>query len=199
MNETSKIVYQNATVKVGYLYDYISRSSERACRYTPTPAEQEIQEDLWAFKKGHCTEEILEGLVAGVRKYATPDTLVCFVPASSAGRTRIRFAGVAEEIQRQTGIPCTLEAVTRKTDALLPGHQTGKKADPLVDFFYNRKLVEGKRIILIDDLITTGGTIEKTAQCLMNNGARGVTGLTVGERVILDNTRDTRNLEKIYW
>lgn len=38
----------------------------------------------------------------------------------------------------------------------------------------NKKLIEGKRILLVDDVITTGATCEVCAQLLLNNGASKV-------------------------
>lgn len=41
----------------------------------------------------------------------------------------------------------------------------------------NKKLVYGARILIIDDVCTTGSTLETCAEVLINNGANKVTGL----------------------
>ncbi|TET85981.1 MAG: ComF family protein, partial [Anaerolineales bacterium] len=41
-------------------------------------------------------------------------------------------------------------------------------------------IVEGKRVIVVDDLYTTGATLSSCAQALLEAGAVEVYGLTVG-------------------
>ena len=37
---------------------------------------------------------------------------------------------------------------------------------------YNRKIIEGKEIILVDDVYTSGSTVNECARTLKKNGAR---------------------------
>lgn len=43
-----------------------------------------------------------------------------------------------------------------------------------------RATIEGRRLLLVDDVITTGATLEAAALCLKSCGARSVLGLTAG-------------------
>lgn len=43
----------------------------------------------------------------------------------------------------------------------------------------NPKEIEGKRILLVDDIITTGVTMDECSRVLINNGAREVIGLAL--------------------
>ena len=45
----------------------------------------------------------------------------------------------------------------------------------------NKKAVQDKQILLIDDIYTTGSTLEACAKCLKLAGAKSVTGLTIAK------------------
>ena len=189
-------VRYNTGIRIYYLLDYISCSSARYYEYETTSEERDDRSSIWDFKDGYCHRRVLDGLVNAVRSKSDSQTLVCFVPASTKEKTQRRYSRVAEAIQRLTGVPCSLNAIKREEDGQ-PGHQGIKKDDPSEDYTFDRSLIAGKKIILIDDVITRGNTLRCTARRLKENGAINVIGLAVGATVNLSGRVDTRNLEKL--
>lgn len=53
--------------------------------------------------------------------------------------------------------------------------------------FKNEIDISGKSLILVDDLITTGATINECARVLIKNGARSITGLAIASPVNINH------------
>ena len=56
--------------------------------------------------------------------------------------------------------------------------------------------IAGQRLLLVDDVITTGATLEVAARCLRSQGARSVLGLTAGRTPVPGRSRDVENFDK---
>ena len=89
-------------------------------------------------------------------------------------------AFLAEEISKLTGIPADAALVkkTKKT-------RSQKKLDAaqrrknLKEAFQVSKEVKGKKILVVDDVYTTGSTMDAMASCLLEKGACKVWFLTL--------------------
>jgi ComF family protein len=80
-----------------------------------------------------------------------------------------------------TGIPTGSEALQRHRDT---GHQVGlnrqERLMNVVDAFTaHPPLIDGKRLLLVDDVCTTGATLRACAAALRDSGAAAVAALTV--------------------
>ena len=107
------------------------------------------------------------------------------------GRKRSRGYDQAELIARDVGRRLQKEpaAVLKKKRGVTPQSKTGKpearKANIAGAYqVTDRSLVEGKRILLIDDIVTTGSTLSECAKTLLLAGAEEVRCAT------LASTRD---------
>ncbi|HSM79866.1 MAG TPA: ComF family protein [Bryobacteraceae bacterium] len=83
---------------------------------------------------------------------------------------------LASEISRGTGIP-VLPAVrrVRRTPAQAGLTRTGRRANVAGAFAAGKtEKIHGKRILLVDDVLTTGATAQAIAQSLRKSGARRV-------------------------
>ena len=95
---------------------------------------------------------------------------------------------IAEAVSRSLCVPIDKHSLTRKIHT--PMHRIGmdQKARELTvknAFEVRRpKLVDGKNILLVDDVFTSGSTASSCAKVLKKNGAAGVTVFTLARAVM---------------
>ena len=124
--------------------------------------------------------------------------LITFVPtnAKNVKRRGFHHTGLlAKELSARTGIPCMeLLLKTRATRPMHGLHPAQRRANILgaVSPAAPMETVIGKRILLVDDLITTGSTLSECARVLMSQGAAGVWGITVAQRKKISKNQQGR-------
>lgn len=80
---------------------------------------------------------------------------------------------LAKEVERYTGMPC-VEALQKQKETKAQRELTRQeRATNIVDAFVVERPEEiaGKRILLVDDIITTGSTLNEAARILLKAGA----------------------------
>ncbi len=113
---------------------------------------------------------------------------ITWVPLS---RRRLRKRGydqarlLAEALSGRTGLPC--EAMLVKVRNNRVQSTVGKAAqrkENVRDAYsaLSGAGIEGKRVLLVDDIVTTGSTLSECAKVLEKAGAKAVVGLTVARR-----------------
>ncbi len=165
-------------MKTFFLMNYVPVSAERNYGYCASEQEWMDRHEVWHFKDGNCSPRILQGLAEGIRELKTQNSVVCFVPASTSMKTVNRYGEVSRKLESMTGVPCSYTAISKETDGEA-GHIYGKKADPAADFTFDASFFSGKTVILIDDVVTRGTTLESTARRLLARGASDVVALVV--------------------
>lgn len=114
--------------------------------------------------------------------FCRPD-LVVPIPLHRSKKKRRGFnqaAVLSEGFQKYLGLPVSEEALVKV-------HKTGSqkkldkksRRDNLKDAFRADPMVKGKRIILIDDVFTTGSTVEAASESLKKAGAEEVFFMTL--------------------
>ena len=111
-----------------------------------------------------------------------PDLIVPVPVHRSKERMRgfNQAAYLAERLSRYTGIPADMELVKKvvktRSQKKLNALQRRKNLEKAI---FATKNVRGKNILVVDDVYTTGSTIDAMAGCLKKKGAENVYFLTV--------------------
>ena len=98
-------------------------------------------------------------------------------PVKKAERGYNQSEFIVKGISIQTGLSWSKKIIRRKRYTETQTHLTAEERQSNVkDAFEvkNRKLVEGKNILLVDDVITTGSTISECAHQLISAGAKNI-------------------------
>lgn len=108
----------------------------------------------------------------------TADSIVP-VPLSIKGLRKREFnqsAIMAKELSKKTGIPLYLNGL-RKVKETLPQSSLSKneRVRNVKGAYVSDDIVRGKRIILVDDVVTTAATVNECAKVLKKAGASTVT------------------------
>ena len=112
-------------------------------------------------------------------------------------KTQRRYANLASRLSSLTGKRCSYTAISKSEDSEA-GHIARKSDNPAAEFQFVSSFFSGKKVILIDDVMTRGRTLEGTGlpKAL---GASEVVGLVAGITINPDWTgMDTRNVECLY-
>jgi ComF family protein len=122
-----------------------------------------------------------------VEIFALSGWIVDLVTAVPQDKSRYRLRGynqaalLARVFSYQTGIPFFNKAIIKITPTLpqvglgLPERQRNLEGV----FLAERKLIQGKSILIIDDVVTTGTTLNQCAKALLDGQAKNVYGLTL--------------------
>lgn len=165
--------------------EYVNLMEYLPLRYPPTLEEEKNRRIVSNFKRGRCSPELKKKFTDAIKqlKEERKDVKlrVCFMPAITADKTALRYSQLATAIETETGIPSDYHTILpkRATELMATG-----KTDPTEDFLFNKEQIEGKDIILIGDIITTGTNFTKTCQKLTELGAKSVIGLFLAKTII---------------
>ena len=105
---------------------------------------------------------------------------------------RLRWRGfnqsvlLGREVGRAWGIPLDPFVLTRKTETVPQSTLTLKERRPNVRGAFSispRRSVENLRLLLVDDIYTSGATVNECTRVLLHSGAREVQVLTLARTV----------------
>ncbi len=116
-----------------------------------------------------------------------PDLIVAVPlgPKRQQERGYNQVAMIASELAQQTRIYSQENALIRirETESQVGLDEQGRASNVLGAFKADQGLVAEKKVLLVDDLITTGATIYSCAQALSHAGAETVIALAVGRAI----------------
>lgn len=147
-----------------------------------------VASSLYRFKYGGRQEyadyyaAVVEAAYGQALCQLQPDALipVPLHPARQRQRGYNQAAVLAEAIGRRTGIP--VEQAVRRVRNTIPMKELdeqGRRNNLENAFLIDRDGVEYKRVIVIDDIYTTGSTMDAVAMVLRGSGTQEVWGLTL--------------------
>ncbi|EFB34623.1 hypothetical protein [Segatella copri] len=184
MNATPMTEDAASTVQDTNKLEYVNLMEYLPLRYPPTLEEEKNRRIVSNFKRGRCSPELKKQFTDAIKqlKEERKDVKlrVCFMPAITADKTALRYSQLATAIETETGIPSDYHTILpkRATELMATG-----KTDPEEDFLFNKEQIEGKDIILIGDIITTGTNFTKTSLKLAELGAKSVIGLFLAKTI----------------
>lgn len=167
--------------------------------YYPTTVEFEADDDewndrwtVWYFKNDpektpekahqHVLDRVIPKFVGILNETFGEEslkylTLVC-IPASTQAENDSRYKEFSERLCRETGMENGYEHthVIREKTAKRKGGEEGNVNYSFDDSFFN-----GKRVILLDDIITKGNSMRIAKAILQKQGAKVICGLAVGK------------------
>lgn len=156
-----------------YLMEYLPK------RYSATMKQENDREVIYDFKNGYCSLSLMNTIVECIKEIKNEtggnNWSICFIPASTKSKTQTRYKKLAEAIQA-AGYEVAINAIYNEHDHEA-GHLTGKTGNPIEGFGFNASDIAGKKLIVIDDIITRGRTFQMVAEKLETMGAASVTGL----------------------
>ncbi len=129
------------------------------------------------------------GMVEGWARFAMEADLLVPVPTSRARQRQRGYnqaAMLARALAEGVGIPFCPQALhrVRSTPSQVGLDQNARRENVRGAFMADPRWVLGKRIVVVDDVCTSGATLEACAAALYQAGARSVWGFTLA-RVIL--------------
>lgn len=166
-----------------YLKDYLP------VRYQANAQQLADRQTCYNFKDGYLNDEVKSGFLNKIQEITNGEKTgwaICFIPASTKSKTQIRYKKLAEAILA-SGYKVAIDAIYNEHDHEA-GHLTGKTGNPIEGFGFNTSGIAGKKIIVIDDIITRGKTFQMVAEKLMAMGATTVTGLFLAKTINPDYT-----------
>jgi ComF family protein len=88
---------------------------------------------------------------------------------------------LGEHVAIETSIPCLPDAVhrQRQTQSQVTLNAAERQMNMVDAFQAHPSIVSSQRILIIDDVYTTGATLSACGQALLQAGAQAVYGLTV--------------------
>jgi len=144
-----------------------------------------------AFKHGdrtHLAAPLADLMAAAGGELLEAADLILPVPLHPARLFRRRFnqaALLARMLARKSGTDWSPTRLQRRRATITQGglSRRGRQRN-VAGAFYMRGRLEGRAVLLVDDVMTTGATVEACARCLRRAGARHIGVLTLA-RVVL--------------
>lgn len=152
-------------------------------RYTANAKQREDRNMCYNFKDGILTSHVKDAFISKARMMTggTYGWVVCFIPASTSAKTRRRYNKLADAF-RSAGYEVELDALYNKYDKESE-HECGKSSNPIASFGFNSSRFHGKKVLLIDDIITRGTTFNMAADTMLDMGATVVEGLFLAKTI----------------
>ena len=164
--------------------------------------QQRDQKVILNFKNGLYDDNLMSWFRQNIWKMAKEHEYswsICFLPCSSDEEQKKRFTKLANYLSEKTKIETHLSTFGYEEKPEIVHHVDKSNIDMMNIALYVPDIYM-KNVILIDDIITTGETFNKTAEQAMRMGAHSVHGLFLAKTVHPDlpmKEKQTSNQEDL--
>lgn len=161
--------------KCYYLHDYLPARFGVKDRH-----QKQISNLIYRFKEGGCCGKLVAKIIslcmAHIDYIGDPEqTVLIPIPAATQERHRKRLPQLCYHLSRWLNVKDGFPAIWIKYDR---AESKGKKKKRILsNMNINRKYIEGKHILLFDDVFTTGQSFMQLQSKLIALGAKSVTGI----------------------
>lgn len=159
-------------------------------RFSKSAIEQKMNDfrkAVWDFKSGRIAENVANVLSSAMintfKNIVLNDYTLCIIPASTKYQTNKRFKCFCEYVSEYTGIVNGFNLIFREYDVGAKHLLGNLSSDDKFNSIGFSNAVKNKKIMLFDDIITTGDGFLQVADTLISFGAREVIGLFLGKTV----------------
>jgi len=152
-----------------YYLDYVPQKIEGI-----TKEQQEARQKMLLFLDGDCPQDIKDFIVEKAQHVAEDNStlpwVIGFIPAPDETSTIIRYGDLALDLGNRTDCEVFLDLFSKMN--------ADKNKDK---YCLEKNRVEGKGVILIDAIYTTGKRYRQFSSMLKKTGAKSVHGLIIGK------------------
>ena len=184
-NEEKRVIYRNLCgVPLISLLEYVPLNA--SSDVSDTAEKRRNREILWVFKDGEPNKRYskIAKVVLSAFAYIISKLLDCdsseytlaFIPGSNQETTEKRWGKFSRELASALDCENGFKHLLPTKDSV-PRHYIGRgKVRPL---YVDEEFFDGKRVVLVDDLVNTGETMKDAIRQLRNAGAEVVCCLSV--------------------
>jgi len=187
-NKTIYTQYQQSTFyQVAKMdgHDFLCLHPYLPVRYQVTAVEQAARNLIFSFKDGVNTVQVADTIaIAILRSFSAQELsemVLVIVPASTKTKNESRFLRFCEIVCVKTGLINGYNAIKPLSDREAFKGQTG--VNKTANLIYDPVFITRRKILLFDDVMTTGASFKQNSQLLIQNGAQQVTGLFLARTV----------------
>lgn len=148
-------------------------------RYRKLSSESEyIRDKVWNFKDGLSQQQFIDQLEKKIKHtFGNPNflTLVC-IPASTNASNKARYERFSEVLCKKLNMTNGFQYISILKEKS-PSHLGGSD---LATYDFDRGFFKGKQVVLFDDVVTRGGSMQSFMDYLEEVGAKVVCCMSIG-------------------
>ena len=160
--------------------------------------QQRDQRIVLDFKDGIYDDNLMIWFRQNIWKLTEGDEYswsICFLPCSSDEEQQKRFGKLEQYLKENTMIETHLSTFGY-VEKPKPSHCIGKSDINLINIALHVSDIYMKNVILIDDIITTGETFNRTAEQAIRMGANSIYGLFLAKTIHPDLSMKEKNSKR---
>lgn len=139
------------------------------------------------FERAQGAAQVIAALMAETLPHFESQTVITFVSTATSRRRQRGYDQaelIARELSKITGLTFS-EYLRRYGQSRQVGSSRKTRQKQLSEAFGPQKLdeIQGKEVLLVDDIVTTGATLEAAAEVLRKSGAKKIYATTFAQKI----------------